>query len=78
MQTEHTMAAGDSAFQFWQPAMSTCAFPPAQKNKEVPIIPSRMIEYYGWGLAQLIIKIYFLGGRVDGLQLFTAPLVATN
>ena len=33
MQTQHTVAPGDSAFQFWQPAMSTCAFPYAHKKK---------------------------------------------
>ena len=33
MQTQHTVAPGDSAFEFWQPAMSTCAFPSAHKKK---------------------------------------------
>ena len=33
MQTQHTVAPGDSAFQFWQPAMSTCAFPSAHRKK---------------------------------------------
>ena len=27
------LAPGDSAFQFWQPAMSTCAFPFAHRKK---------------------------------------------
>ena len=75
MQTQHTVAPGDSAFQFWQPAMSTCALPSAhrKKKKGLPIVPCRILKTYGCGLAQLIIKINFLGGRVEGLPLFTAP-----
>ena len=44
-----------------------------QKKKELPIVPSRIFKTYGCALAQLIIKINFLGGRVEGLPLFTAP-----
>ena len=44
-----------------------------QKKKGLPIIPSRILKTYGCGLAQLIIKMNFLGGRVEGLPLFTAP-----
>ena len=44
-----------------------------QKKKGLPIVPSRILKTYGCGLAQLIIKINFLGGRVEGLPLFTAP-----
>ena len=33
MQTQHTVAPGEFAFQFWQPAMSTCALPSAHKEK---------------------------------------------
>ena len=43
------------------------------KKKGQPIIPSGILKTYGCGLAQLIIKIYFLGGRVEGLPFFTAP-----
>ena len=31
-----------------------------QKNKGLPVIPFRIFKTYGCGLAQLIIKIYFL------------------
>ena len=34
MQTQHTLAPGHYAFQFWQPTMSTCAFPSAHGNKK--------------------------------------------
>ena len=44
-----------------------------QKKKGLPIVPSRILKTYGCGLAQLVIKIDFLGGRVEGLPLFTAP-----
>ena len=75
MQTQHTVEPGDSAFQFWQPAMSlhTCTPTCTQKKKGLPMVPSGFIETYGCGLAQLVIKIDFLGGRVEGLPLFTAP-----
>ena len=74
VQTQHTVAPWDSAFQFWRPAMSTCAFPSAHwKKKGLPILPFRNFKRYGCGLAQLFIKIDFLGGRVEGLPLFTAP-----
>ena len=74
MQTRNTVAPGDSAFQLWQPAMSTRALPSAhRKKKGLPIVPSRILKTYGCGPAQLIIKINFLGGRVGGLPLFTAP-----
>ena len=33
MQTQHTVAPGNSAFQFWQRAMSTFAFPSAQRKE---------------------------------------------
>ena len=73
------MAPGDFAFQFWQPAMSTCAFPSAHRKKQgLPIVPFRIFKTYGYGLAQLIIKMDFLGGRVEGLPPFTARPVATN
>ena len=60
MQTKHTVAPRDSAFQLWQPAMSTCAFPSAHEKKGLPIIPLPIFKTYGCGLAQLLIKIYFL------------------
>ena len=44
-----------------------------QKKKGLPIGPCRILKTYGCGLAQLIIKINFLGGRVEGVLLFTAP-----
>ena len=73
METPHTMAQGDPAFQFWQPAMSTCAFPSTHLEKKGTAYHSPPHFFYGCGLAQLIIKIYFLGGRIGGLSLFTAP-----
>ena len=33
MQTQHMVAPGDSTFQFWQPAMSTCALQSAHEKK---------------------------------------------
>ena len=44
-----------------------------KEKKGLPIVPSRILKAYGCGLAQLVIKINFLGGRVEGLPLFTAP-----
>ena len=44
-----------------------------EKKKGPPIVPCRILKTYGCGLAQLIIKINFLGGRVEGLPLFAAP-----
>ena len=44
-----------------------------KKKRGLPIIPFRILNTYGCGLAQLIIKIDCLGGRVEGLPLFTAP-----
>ena len=44
-----------------------------QKKKGLPIVPFHVFKTYGCGLAQLVIKIDFLGGRVEGLSLFTAP-----
>ena len=44
-----------------------------QKKKGLPIVPSHILKTYGCGLAQLVIKINFLGGGVEGLPLFTAP-----
>ena len=74
MQTQHTVAPGDSAFPLWQPAMDTCAFPSAhRKKKGLPIDPSCIFKTYGCGLAQLVITINFLGGRVEGLPLFNVP-----
>ena len=35
-----------------------------QKKKGLPIVPCRILKTYGCGLAQLVIKINFLGGRV--------------
>ena len=42
------------------------------QKKRLPIIPSRILKNYGCGLAQHIIKISFLGGRVECLPIFTA------
>ena len=44
-----------------------------QKEKGLPVVPSRILKTYGCGLVQLIIKINFFGGHVEGLPLFTAP-----
>ena len=44
-----------------------------QKKTGLPIVPFRIFKTYGSGLAQLVIKINFLGGCVEGLPLFTAP-----
>ena len=43
-----------------------------QKTKGLPIVPFRICTTYDCGLAQFVIKIDFLGGRVEGLPLFTA------
>ena len=43
-----------------------------QEKKGLPIVPLRIFKTYGCGLAQLVIKIHFLGGRAEGLPLFTA------
>ena len=43
------------------------------KKKGLPIMSSRILKTYDCGLAQLIIKMFFLGGRVKGLPFFTAP-----
>ena len=51
---------------------STGAFPSAHQKKGLPVIPFRIFKTCGCGLAQLIVKIYFLGGRVEGLPLFTS------
>ena len=42
-----------------------------EKKKGLPIIPFRIFKTDGCGLAQLIIKIDFFGGCVEGLPLFT-------
>ena len=34
MQAQHTVAPTDFAFQFWKPAMSTCAFPSAHRENK--------------------------------------------
>ena len=44
-----------------------------QQKKGLPIVPSRILKTYGCGLAQVVIKINFWGGRAEGLPLFTAP-----
>ena len=44
-----------------------------RKKKGLSIVPSRIFKTYGCGLAQLVIKIDFLGLRVEGLPFFIAP-----
>ena len=72
MQTQHTVAPEDSTFQFCYAAMSRCAFD--RKKRNCLTFPPISPKTYGCGLAQLIIKGYFFGGRVQGLQFFIAPL----
>ena len=44
-----------------------------QKRKGLPIIPCCIFKTYGCAVAQLVIKIDLLWGRVEGLPLFTIP-----
>ena len=44
-----------------------------QEEKRLPIITPHVLETYVCGQPQLIVKIYLLGGCVQGLPLFTAP-----
>ena len=73
MKTQHTVARGDSALQCWQLAMSTCAFRSAHRKKWTAITPSHILKTFRCGLAHPIMRIYFLGGRVEGLPFFSAP-----
>ena len=74
MQTQHTVAPGDSAFQYWQPAMSTCALPSAhRKKRDCLSFPPVSFNFTVAALRNSSLKIDFLGGQVEGLPLFTAP-----
>ena len=63
---------------FWLPVFAArhehlCFIICTLNKKGLPILPSRILKTYGCGLAQLVIKINFFGGCVQGLSLFTAP-----
>ena len=56
-----TVAPGDYAFQFCEPAMSTCAFPSSHREeRDGPIIPFPIRKTYGCGVAHVLISISFL------------------